>query len=78
MLYRLSTPTIGFVKADGCGVAVTIPAGAILAVDNPLQDSSSGPPIDADWSGTTVRMFPIDILRRAEEVEPPSLHINAE
>jgi hypothetical protein len=54
----------GNFKLDGCTVFATVPAGAILTVDSPLQ--VIGVPVEVDWAGQSVRMFPIDILDRGE------------
>jgi hypothetical protein len=69
MLYRLNTPTMGIVNSNGGGVAVIIPAGAVLTINNPLPETSSSPPVEVDCSGKTVRMFPIDIRERGEPID---------
>jgi hypothetical protein len=69
MLYRLKAATMGIVKIEGCSIAVTIPIGTIITVHNPLPLSSSSPPIEVDCAGKTIRMFPTDILQRAEEIQ---------
>jgi len=68
MLYRLNTPTLGIVEMEGRGVAITIPAGSLLSVSHALPEMTTSPPIEVLCSGMPVRMFPIDIVQRAEEV----------
>ena len=75
MQYRLNTPAMGILKIDGRTIFVTLPAGTILAVDDPLP--RIGVAIEVDWSGLPVRVFPIDILQRAEIVQPLAMHMSA-
>jgi hypothetical protein len=60
---------MGIVNSNGGGVAVIIPAGALLTINAPLPKTSSSPPVEVDCSGETVRMFPIDILERGEPID---------
>jgi hypothetical protein len=68
MLYRLHTSTIGICIVNGYRVIITIPSGALLNVNQPVASSTS--PVEVEWLGKVIRMFPIDILQRAEEVQP--------
>jgi hypothetical protein len=69
MMYRLNTPAMGIIQVRGCGFAVTLPAGTVFTVDGIPARSSSRPPVEVNCSGKRVRMFPIDIVERAVEVD---------
>lgn len=66
MQYRLNTPAMGILNINGCGLAVTIPAGTVLTVDNASPDSSNY--VNVHWSGKSGRMFEIDLKERAERL----------
>ena len=76
MLYRLNTPTMGIVNSEGCDLVVIVPAGSVVAVQSPLPVSKTSPAVEVDWSGTKVRMFPVDILQ-AEEIQLQPLQMAA-
>jgi hypothetical protein len=68
MMYRLNSPAMAIIQVQGCGVAVTLEIGTILARDGILQHASSSPPVEVECAGKSIRMFPIDIPERAAPV----------
>ncbi len=62
--YRIASPTLALFQEDGRHVARTVPAGAIITVDNGAFDGNKL--IDVTWEGKKVMMFTQDLRSRAE------------
>jgi hypothetical protein len=61
--YRLTTPTIAVVIKDGNHVAHTIPAGAVLTVeDGTIFEGNKL--VEVTWDEKKVLMFPQDLRAR--------------
>ena len=65
--YRLLRETSVVVTKDGKADLLTIPEGSILSVHEPPSKETGLVPVE--WKSVTVRMFAVDLERRAELVE---------
>jgi hypothetical protein len=67
-VYRLRTATSAIVSRYGNRDVTTIPSGATIAVEEPLERDV----VRVDWDGETVWMFTRDIWERGERVSDAS------
>jgi hypothetical protein len=78
MQLRISSTTVGVEYRDddpkGNGVAVFLPAGAMVLTDDPLPAAPSQPSrmISVKWEGRVINMFIVDLLERGEQVSRAS------
>ena len=72
--FRLTSATIAIQQQCGKGVAITLPAGAELAIADRVNTDWPLPPtlIEALWGDKTVMVFLRDLMARGEGVIPTS------
>jgi len=67
---RLRWETVGIVSEGGREMAIRIPDGAILRLQEPLdaEGRDGTRRVTVDWNGTKVSLFAVDLRFRAERV----------
>ncbi len=68
--YRIKEPTIALFQQDGRHVAHTVPAGAIITVDDAAFDGDKL--VNVTWDLKKVMMFTQDVRSRAEQADEAS------
>lgn len=68
--YKLRTDTVAICQGDEGPVAISIPRGAILKVTDDRTNASGL--VEADWNGTRVHVFSVDLHSRGELVKARS------
>ena len=63
--YRITDPTLGIIDVEGRSAMLTVPAGSIVTIEEPLSES---PTQSVEWDGLTMTMFTLDLHTRAELV----------
>ena len=65
--YILNAATIATLHQHGRRSIVHVPAGALITVCGPLNESKeANRQVEVEWQGQTLKMFAVDILERGE------------
>ena len=64
--YRIKSPTIALLPANGRDIARTVPEGSIVTISDSLLNENKL--VEVTWHGTAARMFAQDVRARGEEV----------
>jgi hypothetical protein len=68
--YKLRIGTVGTYNEGDAKVAIAIPRGSVLKISDDRRDALGF--VDADWDGTRVRVFAIDLQNRGDLVQARS------
>jgi hypothetical protein len=66
--YRLKNSTLAIMVHKGQQLPLTVPLGGVVQVAGQLNGNKL---VDVEWEGKPLRMFAMDLRKRAEPVDAP-------